>query len=171
MAKVNIKGIDKLSKTLDRNLKIEVSKLFRNQELRLRIGQIVVKDIKENVNFGSPAESTLDWRKRYDPINFTDPTYRRNKLSAVFTGELLNDLATSIKARPTDRSFEIAHSEKRHKKYQGVTKKIGSRSTYKEISEGLVSNLGYDYFKLTQKTRKLITNEVREELLKLLSNV
>jgi hypothetical protein len=171
MAKIKIKGVKEVSEKLNRNIRIELNKILRDPVLRQRIGQIVVDDIKANVNFGSPAPSTLKWRETYDPINPTDPAYSRNKLNAVFTGELLEDLKNNVRAFPTELTFEIAHSDKRHKKYQGVTKKIGSRSKYSEISEGLVKDLGYDYFKLTKKAQSEITKQIKEELFKLLANI
>lgn len=171
MAKIKIKGIKEVSKKLDKDIRIELNKVLRNPVLRLKIGDIVVNDIKGNVNFGSPAPSTLKWRERYDQINPTDPAYSRNKLNAVFTGELLEDLRTNVRAYPTELTFEVGHSDKRHKKYQGVTKKIGSRAKYSEISGYLVNDLGYDYFQLTKKAQSEITKLIQDELFKLLANV
>ena len=168
MAKVKSKGIDQLTRKLNRDLKIMLNKLFRDKNLRLQIGAIVANDIKKNVSFGSPATSTLKWRKRYGPLNNTDPAYSQGKLNAVFTGELLNDLATNVKGVTTTKSFDIEHSDKRHKKYQGVTKKIGSRSPYSEISKGLIDVLGYDYMKISDKARTKIVNLIRQEITKLL---
>lgn len=171
MAKIKIKGIKEVSKKLNKDIRIELNKVLRNPVLRLKIGDIVVNDIKQNVDFGSPAPSTLKWRERYDQINPTDPAYSRSKLNAVFTGELLDDLRTNVRAFPTELTFEIGHSDKRHKKYQGVTKKIGSRAKYSEISGYLVNDLGYDYFQLTKKAQSEITKLIQDELFKLLANV
>lgn len=171
MAKIKIKGVEEASKKLSRNLRIEMNKIFRNPVLRKNVGQIIIDDIKKNVNFGTPSERTRKWREVYDKLNTTDPAYSRNKLNATFTGELLEDLKNNVKGFPTALTFEIGHSNKRHKQYQGVTKKIGSRSTYQEISSGLVDNLGYDYFQLTDKAQDQITKLIREELFKLLTNI
>jgi hypothetical protein len=171
MAKIKIKGVKEVSDKLNRNIRIELNKILRDPALRQKVGQIVVDDIKANVDFGSSAPGTLKWRETYDQINATDPAYSRNKLNAVFTGELLEDLKNNVRAFPTELTFEIAHSDKRHKKYQGVTKMIGSRSKYSEISEGLVKGLGYDYFKLTKRAQSEITKLIREELFKLLANI
>jgi hypothetical protein len=171
MAKIKIKGVKEVSDKLNRNIRIELNKILRDPALRQKVGQIVVDDIKANVDFGSPAPKTLKWRETYDQINATDPAYSRNKLNAVFTGELLEDLKNNVRAFPTELTFEIAHSDKRHKKYQGVTKMIGSRSKYSEISKGLVKDLGYNYFKLTNKAKDKITELIKEELFKLLTNI
>jgi hypothetical protein len=171
MAKIKIKGVKEVSERLNRNIRIELNKILRDPVLRQKVGQIVVDDIKANVDFGSPAPGTLKWRETYDQINATDPAYNRNKLNAVFTGELLEDLKNNVRAFPTELTFEIAHSDKRHKKYQGVTKKIGSRAKYSEISSYLVDDLGYNYFKLTKKAQGEITKLIREELFKLLANI
>lgn len=169
MAKVRVEGLAEISKQLKRDLRIAAKKLFRNVELRRKVGEIIVQDIKKNANFGAPEKNTLKWRERYDPINNTDPAYQRNKLNAVFTGELLEDLKKNIKANTIKFEYVLEHSKKRHKKYQGVTKKIGSRSPYRDISEGLVEKLGYNYFILKEQTREKITDLVREEFYKLLS--
>jgi len=171
MARVKLKGIQELSQRLNADLRIKMNRLFRNESIRLQVGRIIVDDIKENVNFGSPAESTLKWRKRYDRINNTDPAYDRGKLNATFTGELLEDLVKNIRANPTEMSYTVEHSNKKHSKYQGVTKKIGSMTPYNEISKYLIDDLGYDYFKLTPNAKAEIVNLIREEFFKLLANV
>jgi hypothetical protein len=172
MANVKIKGIKELAQRLNRNIKIEVAKLFRDADLRAKIGSIIVNDIKLNYEAPNPpADSTLEWRRRYDPINKTDPAYRREKIKAVFTGELLEDLAKNIKSNPTNFSFEVAHSNKKHRKYQGKTKKIGGNSTYQEISEGLIEKLGYNYMVLSDEAKTEIAALVRDRVFKLLDKV
>lgn len=171
MAKIKLLGVDKVTRKLNRSLRIEMNKIFRNPVLRKAVGQIIIDDIKQNVDFGSPSPDTLNWRERYDPINKTDPAYQRNKLNAVFTGELLEDLKNNVKGFPTKFSFEIGHSKKLHKKYQGVTKKIGKRTPYDKISQYLIDDLGYNYFQLSKEAKEDITELVREEIFKLLTNV
>jgi hypothetical protein len=171
MAKIKVTGVKELAQKLDRNLRIELNKIFRDKELRDTIGDIAVKDIKETANFGPPAPKTLKWRKIHDPINTTDPAYQRGKLNIVFTGELLEDLRTNVKGNPTELSFELAHSNKRHKKYRGKNGLIGSQSTYKEISEGLVNDLGYDYFDLSDSARQAIIKELQKSFYKVLSSL
>jgi len=46
MANVKIKGINQLEKKLNRSIKIEINKLFRDKDLRLKVGQMIVADIK-----------------------------------------------------------------------------------------------------------------------------
>lgn len=168
MAKVKIGGIDKVQRALNRNLKIQVNKLFRDISLRKRVGEIVVKDIKDNYDGGEASKGTKDWREIYDKINKTDPVYKPSRIKAVFTGELLEDLKNNVKGFPTERTFEVAHSNKKHRQYQGVTKKIGSKSPYSEISKGLVQDLGYDYFQLTDEAEQEITDLIKEALFKLI---
>ena len=168
MAKVKISGVDKVQRALNRNLKIQVNKLFRDAALRSKVGEIVVADIKKNYDGGEASKGTKDWRAIYDKINTTDPVYKPTRIKAVFTGELLEDLKNNVKGFPTERTFEVAHSNKRHRKYQGVTKKIGSRSPYSEISKGLVEDLGYNYFTLSKKAEDDITELIREALFKLI---
>lgn len=169
MARVRIKGVQELAKRLNRNLKIQLNKLFRNKALRLKIGAMVIADIKKNVSFGSPEDSTYRWRERYDILNQTDPAYRRNKLNAVFTGELLEDLKNSVRGVPTEKAFEIEHSDKLHKRYQGVNGKIGKRTPYSTISEHLIDDLGYNYLQLSEKGKKQIANLIKDEIAKLLA--
>lgn len=169
MAKIKVKGIKELSEKINRDLNIEVNKLFRDKDLRDAIGTIIAEDIKTNQNFGVPAPSTLDWRTRYDPVNATDPKYARHKLNATFTGELLDDLASNVKGITTEKAFIIEHSDGRHKKYQGIKKKIGSRSKYKDISEGLVNDLGYDYFNISKEAQTEVTQLVKDKIFQLLS--
>jgi phage gpG-like protein len=172
MATVSIKGIKQLEAKLNRNLRIEVNKLFRDKELRDKIGVIVVKDIKDNYESKKPpADGTIKWREIYDPINRTDPAYDRSKIKAVFTGELLEDLRKNIKANTTDKQFVIEHSDKKHRKYQGKTKKIGSQSSYREISRGIIEGHGHNYMALTDEAKKEITNLVREKIFELVSRI
>ena len=168
MAKVKIKGVKELSKRLERNINTQLKKLFRDKELRKRIGELVVADIKKNVDFGSSDSEWVKYRDKIASKNSTDPAYKQGSIKAVFTSELLQDLINSIKGDTLNFQFVIEHSEKRHKKYQGVTKKIGSRSKYTEISKGLVRDMGYDYFQLSAKAQKEITKIIREEIFELL---
>ena len=171
MANIKIKGIKNLEAKINRSLKIEINKLFRDKDLRLQIGQLVVADIKQNYDGGRPAESTIKWRERYDQLNQTDPQYNRNKIKALFTGELLNDLATNIKADTINKQFVMEHSSKLHKKYQGVTKKIGKRIAFDKLSGYLIDDMGYNYMVLSDEVQKEIVKLVREKILKLISNI
>lgn len=169
MARVKIEGIKDLSSRLKRNIRIEVSKLFRDEDLRIQIGDIVVEDIKENADFGRPAESTERWREIYDRLNSTDSSYDRNKLNAVFTGELLEDLRTNVLAVPTEFSYEIGHSNNLHKKYRGKGGLIGTRTPYSEISDYLINGLEYNYMVLSTEAKTRITELIQEKIFELLS--
>ena len=169
MAKVRVKGVNELAAKLNRNLRIELNKLFRDADLRRKIGSIIAEDIKDNVNFGAPSAATDEWRGRYEPYNTTDPKYDRSKLNATFTGELLADLASNVKAIPSELTFLVEHSKKKHKRYSGPNGKIGKSVLYSKISSYLVNDLNYDYFKLSDRGQKLITDEIRKVFFKLLS--
>lgn len=168
MATIKIKNLESVEKAVSLKLRVAIRKMLRSKQVRNTIGAIIIADIKENISFGRPSPSTINWRRRYDSLNSTDPAYKRNKINAVFTGELLNDLATNVKADTIASSFVLEHSSKKHKKYQGVTKKIGSRSSYSDISKGIIEKLGYDYLKITRKGQFKITKFIKSELLKLI---
>ena len=168
MATIKLKNLKNVQRDVAFKLKVKIRQLLRSNQVRNVVGAMVIKDIKDNITFGAPEKSTLRWRERYDPLNTTDPAYSRTKLNAVFTGELLNDLATNVKADTISSSFVIEHSNKKHKKYQGVTKKIGSRSSYSDISKGLIEDLRYDYLKISKQGRTKITAYIKSELLKLI---
>lgn len=169
MAKIKVTGIKELSEKLNRNLRIELNKIFSNADLRNRVGEIIVSDIKANTDFGSPAPSTLKWRERYEKTNKTDPAYQRDKLNATFTGELLDDLQKNVKGFPTSLTFEIGHSDKLHSQYNGKKGKIGKKTPYKVISQNLIEELEYDYFRLSQQAQRLIVEEIKKEFFKVLS--
>ena len=168
MAKVEIKGIQELAKKLNRDLRIKLNILFRDKVLRENIGKIIVADIKDKVNFGQPSEATLKWRKRYDKTNTTDRAYSRGRLNAVFTGELMKDLASNVKGVPTISAFEVQNSDKLHKQYKGKNGSIGKRTPFSTISKHLIDDLGYDYLQLSKEAREDITNIIKKELYKLL---
>jgi hypothetical protein len=160
MAKVKVTGL----KGLRSNIRKQITTGLRQKEIRDDIGQIVSKDIKEKSQ-GAPASSTLEWRKRYDPINKTDPKYNRNQIKFVFTGELLADLASNVRLALKSGlvSYIVENSKKLHKKYNGVTKKIGSRSPYNKIAEGL-RDLGYAYPNISKKSQKSILKMIKLRL-------
>lgn len=172
MATFKLKGVKDLESRLKRNLLIEINKLFRDKALRDQIGQLVIDDIKKNYESSKPpSEGTLRWREVYDKLNKTDPAYKPTKIKAVFTGELLEDLRKNIKADTTTKSFVIEHSDKKHSKYQGVTKKIGSRSPYSEISKGLIEDYGHNYMTLSPDAQTKITEIVRDKIFEIISRI
>ena len=162
MAKVKIKGADELAKTLQRDLRITLNKVFRDKELRREVGDIVVNDIKENVNFGSAADLTVRTREYLEQYNRTDPAYVRSDIKAVFTGALLEDLANNVKGIPTKSTFEVKHSKKKHPGYEtldGRTKRI----PFQELSDILINDFGYDYFELSEDAQNLILEAVQDK--------
>lgn len=151
MAQVKITGIKKLKF----ELRTRVKKALRDKGLRNAIGEQAAKLIKKKT-LGTPAKRTLEWRRRYDPINPTDRAYNRDKINVTFTGELLADLASNVKANTTRFRLIIKNSNKKHKKYNGLKKKIGSRAKYSDISKGLIDK-GYDYLDFSQGDLKKLT--------------
>lgn len=171
MAKrIKIQGVEGLSKRIGRNVRIQVAQIFRSEELRKRVGEIVERDIKLNYEHSKPPEeSTRRWRERYGPYNDTDPQYDPDKLKALFTGELLEDIKNNVVAVPTDFSFEIGHSDGKHSRYRGPTGLLGKSTPYKVISDYLINKLKMNYMVLTPEAQKEITDAVREEIYKLLA--
>lgn len=154
MPKIKLKNIDNVAKALNRSLRIELNKLFRDTALRLKVGEIVEADIKKNFIGKSAEDST---KKVRDYLikngNIPDNAYSRDRAKAIFTGKLLDDLSKSVKGFPTQSTFEISHSNKKHHGYKtakGRTKKI----SYTELSDILVNNLKINYFVLSDKAQK-----------------
>lgn len=167
MAKVKVKGL----KRIQSNIKKFITKELRKKEIRQGVGEIVVNSIRAT-KFGTPAKSTKKWRKRYDSLNVTHPTYSRNKINITFTGELLQDLQKNIKSSSTAGRFVyvIEHSDKLHKKYNGVTGKIGSRSRYSDISDGIINKWGYKYLTFDDKTLAKVISYINTEIKKSFKN-
>lgn len=167
MATVKVKGLKQINSAIRKF----ITKELRRKELRQGVGEIVVQSIRAK-RFGSPATSTKKWRKRYDSLNTTHPTYRRNNINITFTGELLEDLQKNIKSKSTSGKFEyiISHSDKLHKKYNGVSGKIGSRSKYSDISDGIINKWGYDYLSFDNKTLNKVVSYINKEIIKSFEN-
>jgi hypothetical protein len=164
MARLKVKDL----KGVKSAIRKEITKELRTKETRETIGEIVVESIKDDPQ-GLPAPSTLDWRRRYDPLNNTDPKYNRLSINFTFTGKLLDDLKRNVR-QAVERGkilFIFANSDRKHPKYQGVTKKIGSRSPFSEIEKGLRS-LGYQYPRINDGAVRDVTETVRKRLLKAL---
>lgn len=164
MAKVKILNIDKVSTSLKKEIKLAA----RSEDLRQSIGETVVKDIKKK-NFGTPQESTIKWRKKNEKFNQTDPSYGRSRINITFTGELLEDLKNNVRTDTTggEIKFEIGHSSKLHKKYNKQGGKAGGkRSTYQEISSGIIDKWGHNYLKFSDKTLRKVLKLVRSTILR-----
>jgi hypothetical protein len=143
----------------------EVTKELRSKEIRGALGEIVAEEIKQT-DQGFPSPGTLDFRERYDTLNKTDPEYNRFQIKMVFTGELLKDLARNVRLSTEGGKivFTFLNSDKKHKKYQGKTKKIGSQSPYSVIAKGL-NDLGYKYPFITDKALSMAREFVRKTIL------
>ena len=168
MARVNIKGTKELANKLNRQLRIELNKLFRDKNLRMLVGEIVVADIKKNVNFGAAADSTVRTREYLDRFNKTDRAYVKSDIKAVFSGKLLEDLKKNVKGFPTESTFEIAHSEKKHPGYKTANGRT-SKIDYQELSDILIDDLGYNYIQLSDKARSKIAKAVKDKFFRLLA--
>lgn len=161
MAKVKIKNL----RQVQANIRKLITKAARDPELRAEIGEVVVEEIK-NTDLGRPAKSTIEWRRRYETTNTVDDKYRRNKIKALFTGELLKDLIRNVKLKTTKGliEYKIEHTDKSHKKYKGIKKaRIGSGAKYKTIQQGLLA-LGYDYLDLKDSSVRKVVALIRKRL-------
>jgi len=149
------------------DLRKRITEILRDPSVRSGLGEILVDYIRTQ-SFGSPAPSTAKIRKYLERYNKVDKDYNSGKIKAIFTGELLNDLAGNVKAnfKGGKATFEFAQSNKKHKKYQGKKKKIGStRSAYSAIQSGLES-LGYDYIEVDDATIDKMTQFIQDTLLR-----
>ena len=131
MAKLKILNLKKVQTSIRK----KITKQLRSKDVRQGVAEIVVDDIKDS-NLGAPAEFTKDMRQYLEQFNRTDPKYRRGKISANFTGELLQDLINNVKAKFSGGSstFVLEHSDKGHSPYkQGKGKnKFSKKKTFKE---------------------------------------
>lgn len=167
MAKLKVKNLKQVTSSVRKF----ITKELRSKEIRQGVGEIVVKSIRAQM-FGVPAKSTKKWRERYDSLNTTHPTYKRSKINITFTGELLEDLQKNVRANATSGRFVyvIEHSDKLHKKYNGVSGKIGSRSKYSDISDGIINKWGYNYLKFDDKTLAKVISFINSEITKKFKN-
>lgn len=170
MATVKIKNLKNVSKAVSAKINIAINKMLRNKVVRLKVGEIVVADIRKNFKGRGAADSTIDWRDFYDIYNEPlDPAYEKLRAKGIYTGELLRDLETNVKAITTDKAFLIEHSKKLHKKYQGKNGKIGNRIAYDELSRILVEDLRINYLVLSDKAKSTIIDLIRKEIARALS--
>jgi hypothetical protein len=173
MAKVKVLNLEKIRSDIRKKIALGL----RDEEIRKGIGEIIVQDIKETKDFGTPAESTIKWRERYEKSNTTDEFYNRNKLNATFTGELLEDLKNNVRLNSTKGAiaFEITQSSKFHKPYKSPSKKTKSRSKsnvtrpkYSDIQNWMINNYGYNYLKIEDFTVRKLVAFIRNTLEKIL---
>jgi len=107
------------SKKIQTSLRKRITKELRSKDIRTGVAEIIVDDIKSS-NLGTPAKFTKEMREYYEQFNRTDPKYRRGKISANFTGELLQDLINNVKAKFGNglATYILEHSEKGHEPYK-----------------------------------------------------
>ncbi len=167
MAKLKVLNLKKVTSGIRR----DITKALRDKEFRDGIGDIVVNEVKETT-LGSAKDGTLAWRKYLEKGNATDPKYNRNKIKALFTGELLNDLRNNVRLDLSSggASFTIEHTDKKHKKYKKPNGKPtkGIAQTYKAI-QGFLEELGYFYIrnaKNSAKIEKKVRDFIQEMLFK-----
>ena len=163
MAKLKITNL----KQIQTKLRFKVTKALRDPEIRKGVAEIVVSEIQKD---SSPAgKVTQKWREYLEQGNATDKAYKRSKINITFTGDLLRDLITNVKAKFGSGKSEyiIEHSKKRHKKYKKPNGKLskGKAKTMQEIS-GYVQDLGYDYLKFSDNTQSKVIKFVREKIFK-----
>lgn len=171
MAKVKVIGLDTLAKKINSKIIIEINKIFRNKLLMAKIGDIIIDDIKNNVDFGSASKELEKYREYLEKYNKTDSKYERNRIKGLFTGELFQDLRNNIKADTTKKEYIIEHSNKLHSRYNGKKGKIGKAIAYNELSKILINDLNYDYFQLTEDAKSKINNLLKKEITKAVSRV
>lgn len=179
MANVTVKGMAALRRRLNSKAKVVINKTIRNKSLRDKIGKIVADDIRKN--FNEPAgDATQAFREFLEQFNKTHPDYKRSKINITFTGELLDDLASNVKADTINLGFIIEHSKKPHSIYKSggtfsprkvqvtslktqKTRNVTQKRTHKEISE-FIQKKGYDYLKVTDDAKRKIIKLVRDEI-------
>jgi hypothetical protein len=143
MAKVRVKNLRQVKSSIRKKF----VKALRSQKIRDEIGQLY-KEAVQLTEFPVTSEATKAWRRYLEQANKTAAEYSRNKINATFTGELMDDLASNVKAKLGQKQAEyvIANSKKLHKKYKKPNGKPvkGKRQSYEEIA-GHLKKLGYDY--------------------------
>lgn len=186
MAKLKILN----AKQIQTHIRKMITKEMRAKEVSRGVANIVVDDIKDS-KLGTPAPFTKDMRAYLEQTNKTDPKYKRSKISANFTGELLQDLISNVRTSITkgDIFFVLEHSNKSHKQYKQpkgksrfskkkthketrFDKKTGTNKTvnratkipYKFISTQLIKRLGYDYMKMSVATKAKVTAFIRKKI-------
>ncbi len=160
MAKLKVLNL----KQVQTSIRKKITKELRSKEVRNGVAEIVVNEIKDG-DFGRPSESYREWREMNDGLNKTDKKYSRDKINITFTGDLLKDLISNIKAKFGDgkSEFILEHSDKMHKAYRtksGKTKK----SSYKDISKGVQKY--YPYLKFSSKTQSKVIKFIRDKVFK-----
>ncbi len=177
---VKVRGLTELRKKLNSKFKVVINKTLRDKATRLEVGKIIAQDIRDNFNEDA-SEITQAFREFFEQYNTTHPDYRRSKINITFTGELLEDLATNVKADTTKLAFIVEHSDKKHANYKsggtfkdkkaGVTslktqktRNITVKQSHRRISDKLIA-MGYDYLKVSDDAEKKILQLLKSKIL------
>lgn len=165
MAILRVKNL----RSIKSQLRKRITKALRDKKIRSGVAKIVVRNIrKETIPVKSKA--TIAWRKYYEKANKTHGSYNRKKINFTFTGDLLNDLISNVKAKFSKGKalFVLEQSKKKHKKYKkpdGKTSK--SRAlTHAEISDIIIHKLGYKYMTFSKKSENEVLAFIKKELFK-----
>ena len=169
MATVKVRNIKSVESKIRSRLRILVNKMFRNKPLMNKIGLLIAKSIKDSV-YGRASKSWEDRKEVLSQYNKTDPKSDSRVINITFTGAQLNDLATNVKADTTKKQYIIEHSDKIHKGYNLARGGKSKGIPFKEIADNLINKLGYDYLQFDEKTQKIITKIVKDELVRLIKH-
>tara|TARA_R110000868_G_C10972548_1_gene770429 strand:- start:19898 stop:20476 length:579 start_codon:yes stop_codon:yes gene_type:complete len=183
---IKITGLTQLRRKLNSKFKIVMNKTMRDKILRNKVGAIIAADIRKNFK-RTPSSATRKFREYFEKYNDTHSDYDINNINITFTGELLNDLASNVKADTVNLLFIVEHSDKKHKLLKGarkskaktitVTSKSGKsrqarpQKTNKEISEILINDLKLDYLKVTDSAQSEIIKLLRKEISKNIKSI
>ena len=164
MATLKIKNLNKINTQIRK----QITKAARSPQIRAGIAEIVVDQIqKEPIPVTSKA--TKIWRKYLEQRNNTDKAYNRNLINITFTGDLLKDLAKSIKASIGAGKIEyiLQHTDKKHKKYKKPNGKStkGEAKSFKFISNEIIKK-GYNYLVFSKKSNERVLKFFKENIFK-----
>jgi hypothetical protein len=167
VAKITIKkdSINRISKEYRK----KVINTLRADDLRQDIATSISTSLLDKPkDFGSAKEPYKSYRAKLSKKNTTAKNFNKNRIKALFTGELFEDLADkrAVRNKATSKGieYEIQHTSRKHKKYKGTK---GKRSKYRDISAGLYK-LGYQYFNFTKSLEKKIIKIVNKKIRKAL---
>jgi hypothetical protein len=145
MLKFNIS--DKSVKQVELSIQKKFKALASDQALLSEIGDTIIKDIKfyakqgKNPKTGSKFRALTDeWKKRRGQISettATDPSFSKNRSNLTLSGQLLNSMASDIRASKLYIIFEGIHKAYRAKRknQRFGTTKIGKDIPNKDLAE------------------------------------
>lgn len=183
-AKFRVKNLKQVQANLRKNMRKEL----RSKSMREGVGRVVVGEMRKNY-IRPAADFTLKMRKLLEKFNSTHKTYKRTKINATFTGELLNDLQSNVKAKfnSKESSYVFEHSDRKHSNYKTggkfkprkvqvtslktkKTRNVTQKVSYKRISKYLIEK-GVNYFDLPKKGEEKLIKYVQKNLLKRLKRI